>query len=225
MGARQRGDPRGEGLRSARPASSRRRDRRPTTSPARPSRRLALEDAVRAGRRRAARPDRDPRRRGPRGRGPGGQARAAPGRDHGVVWRDFKPGGGTPGEVESGELGLPGVTVDLRRPGGETVETRHNRGRRHLRVRGASRTASTASRSASSTFATPFAGRHLARREADHAGDHDRLPLDLGRLRDGRDRGRARGDPARHARGGAHRRRHRVAGLPPRHRARCSRRC
>ena len=32
----------------------------------------------------------------------------------GVVWRDFKPGGGTPGEVEDGELGLPGVTVELR---------------------------------------------------------------------------------------------------------------
>jgi alpha-glucoside transport system permease protein len=32
----------------------------------------------------------------------------------GVVWRDFKPGGGTAGEVEPEELGLPGVTVELR---------------------------------------------------------------------------------------------------------------
>ena len=32
----------------------------------------------------------------------------------GVVWRDFKPGGGTPGKLEEGELGLPGVTVELR---------------------------------------------------------------------------------------------------------------
>ena len=31
----------------------------------------------------------------------------------GVVWRDFSPGGGTPGEVETDELGIPGVTVDL----------------------------------------------------------------------------------------------------------------
>jgi alpha-glucoside transport system permease protein len=31
----------------------------------------------------------------------------------GVVWRDFKPGGGTPGKVEQEELGLPGVTVEL----------------------------------------------------------------------------------------------------------------
>jgi alpha-glucoside transport system permease protein len=32
----------------------------------------------------------------------------------GVVWRDFKPGGGTPGEVEDEELGIAGVTVELR---------------------------------------------------------------------------------------------------------------
>jgi alpha-glucoside transport system permease protein len=35
----------------------------------------------------------------------------------GVVWRDFKPGGGTPGKVEPGELGLPGVTVQLSQDG------------------------------------------------------------------------------------------------------------
>jgi alpha-glucoside transport system permease protein len=32
----------------------------------------------------------------------------------GVVWRDFKPGGGTPGQVETEEVGLSGVTVELR---------------------------------------------------------------------------------------------------------------
>jgi alpha-glucoside transport system permease protein len=42
---------------------------------------------------------------------------------NGVVWRDFKPGGGTPGEVESEEAGLPGVTVELRSADGETVDT------------------------------------------------------------------------------------------------------
>jgi alpha-glucoside transport system permease protein len=41
----------------------------------------------------------------------------------GVVWRDFKPGGGTPGQVEQGELGLPGVTVQLRDSSGKTVKT------------------------------------------------------------------------------------------------------
>jgi alpha-glucoside transport system permease protein len=39
----------------------------------------------------------------------------------GVVWRDFKPGGGTPGKVEKGELGLPGVTVELRDDSGKRV--------------------------------------------------------------------------------------------------------
>ena len=36
-----------------------------------------------------------------------------PGDIVGTVWRDFKPGGGKPGVVEQGELGLPGVTVEL----------------------------------------------------------------------------------------------------------------
>jgi alpha-glucoside transport system permease protein len=35
----------------------------------------------------------------------------------GTVWRDFKPGGGVPGKVESGEQGIPGVTVDLEQHG------------------------------------------------------------------------------------------------------------
>ena len=39
----------------------------------------------------------------------------------GVVWRDFKPGGGTPGQVEQEELGLPGITVELREEGGGRV--------------------------------------------------------------------------------------------------------
>jgi alpha-glucoside transport system permease protein len=41
----------------------------------------------------------------------------------GVVWRDFTPGGGTPGTVDDGELGLPGLTVELREEGGGTVQT------------------------------------------------------------------------------------------------------
>jgi alpha-glucoside transport system permease protein len=39
----------------------------------------------------------------------------------GVVWRDFKPGGGTPGKVEPGELGLPGVKVKLQDDSGKSV--------------------------------------------------------------------------------------------------------
>ncbi|MBA2295302.1 MAG: ABC transporter permease subunit [Actinobacteria bacterium] len=41
----------------------------------------------------------------------------------GVVWRDFKPGGGTPGEVEQDEVGLGGVTVKLRSADGKTVDS------------------------------------------------------------------------------------------------------
>ena len=39
----------------------------------------------------------------------------------GVVWRDFKPGGGEPGVVEQDEVGLPGVTVELRDEGGRAL--------------------------------------------------------------------------------------------------------
>ena len=38
-----------------------------------------------------------------------------------LVWRDFKPGGGKPGEVEEGELALPGAEVALIDNGGERV--------------------------------------------------------------------------------------------------------
>jgi alpha-glucoside transport system permease protein len=49
------------------------------------------------------------------------QPQPRPGGITGVVWRDFKPGGGTPGQVEQGELGLPGVTVELLDSGGKKV--------------------------------------------------------------------------------------------------------
>jgi alpha-glucoside transport system permease protein len=39
----------------------------------------------------------------------------------GVVWRDFKPGGGVPGKVEHGEVGLPNVNVVLRDDAGKKV--------------------------------------------------------------------------------------------------------
>jgi alpha-glucoside transport system permease protein len=39
----------------------------------------------------------------------------------GTVWRDFKPGGGKPGVVEPQEMGLPGVTLELRGGGGKQV--------------------------------------------------------------------------------------------------------
>jgi alpha-glucoside transport system permease protein len=48
---------------------------------------------------------------------------ARPGDVEGVVWRDFKPGGGKPGVVETGELGIPGVTVELRDSAGKVVQS------------------------------------------------------------------------------------------------------
>jgi len=48
---------------------------------------------------------------------------AKAGQIDGVVWRDFKPGGGKPGVVEKGELGLPGVSVELRSSSGKVVQT------------------------------------------------------------------------------------------------------
>jgi alpha-glucoside transport system permease protein len=51
------------------------------------------------------------------------QPKTASGAIAGVVWRDFKPGGGVPGKVEKGELGLPGVTVVLRDSAGKKVDS------------------------------------------------------------------------------------------------------
>jgi len=44
----------------------------------------------------------------------------------GTVWRDFKPGGGVPGKVEKGELGIPGVTVELDQNGKTVNRTKTN---------------------------------------------------------------------------------------------------
>ena len=50
---------------------------------------------------------------------------AKPGDITGVVWRDFKPGGGVAGKVESQEVGLPGVHVQLRSQAGKVGEERN----------------------------------------------------------------------------------------------------
>jgi alpha-glucoside transport system permease protein len=49
------------------------------------------------------------------------QPEPASGAITGVVWRDFKPGGGVPGKVEKGELGLGNVKVFLRDNSGKKV--------------------------------------------------------------------------------------------------------
>jgi alpha-glucoside transport system permease protein len=75
----------------------------------------------------------------------------------GVVWRDFKPGGGTPGKVEPEELGLPGVDLDLLDPSGSTVASTTSAADGSFRftdVGGGSYTVAINS----STFAKPFGG-------------------------------------------------------------------
>src|SRR5262245_2759701 len=75
----------------------------------------------------------------------------------GVVWRDFKPGGGQPGKVEQGELGIPDVTVELRDDSGRAVQraTTAPDGTFTFRnVSGGTYQAAIASK----TFAQPYAG-------------------------------------------------------------------
>ena len=57
----------------------------------------------------------------PSGAGQAVEPAAKAGSITGVVWRDFKPGGGVPGKVERGEVGLPRVTVVLRDSSGRKV--------------------------------------------------------------------------------------------------------
>lgn len=81
-----------------------------------------------------------------------------PGAVAGTVWRDFKPGGGRPGVVEQGELGLPGVTVDLRDAGGGTVAATTTAADGSFSFPDVSAGQSYRVAIASSTFAAPFEG-------------------------------------------------------------------
>jgi alpha-glucoside transport system permease protein len=75
----------------------------------------------------------------------------------GVVWRDFKPGGGKPGVVEPQELGLPGVTVQLRDASGKTQTAKSNDDGTFEFTNVPNGTTYTASIGAQ-TFAKPFGG-------------------------------------------------------------------
>ncbi len=75
----------------------------------------------------------------------------------GVVWRDFKPGGGEPGRIESEELGIPGATVELRDAGGKKIaeaETAPDGSFEFANVQGSDLRVAIASK----TFAEPFGG-------------------------------------------------------------------
>ena len=117
----------------------------------------------------------------------------------GVVWRDFKPGGGTIGKVETQELGLPGVTVELLDATGEKV--------------GSTTSADDGSFAFENLDPARIARRSSGRRSRSRSKGIAWLGPSLitpaamiayiwsGPLRDGGDRRRPRRDPARHARG------------------------
>jgi len=84
---------------------------------------------------------------------PSGQSGAI----EGVVWRDFKPGGGKPGVVEQGELGLPGVTVELKDSAGKVVQSEKSNPDGSFRFTGLSPGTYNAGIGAA-TFAKPFGG-------------------------------------------------------------------
>src|SRR4051794_1015709 len=75
----------------------------------------------------------------------------------GVVWRDFRPGGGKPGKVEALELGIPGATVQLLDSGGKSVgkaKTDERGGFKFEKLKSGSYTVGVAKE----TFAAPFKG-------------------------------------------------------------------
>jgi alpha-glucoside transport system permease protein len=76
----------------------------------------------------------------------------------GVVWRDFKPGGGVPGKVEKGELGLPGVTVQLRDASGKTLQSAKTANDGSFRFTNLSSGGPYQAAIGASTFAQPFGG-------------------------------------------------------------------
>ena len=81
----------------------------------------------------------------------------APGTIVGTVWRDFKPGGGKPGVVETGELGIPGVTVQLLNSEKKVVNTEPSADDGSFTFKGVGPGTYTASISAQ-TFAKPWPG-------------------------------------------------------------------
>ncbi|MDP9284954.1 MAG: ABC transporter permease subunit [Actinomycetota bacterium] len=84
-------------------------------------------------------------------------AQPKPGAIDGVVWRDFKPGGGTPGKVEQGELGLPGVVVELFDSSGKKVQSATTGDDGSFEFSGVKGSGYKAGIGAA-TFAKPFAG-------------------------------------------------------------------
>ena len=93
----------------------------------------------------------------PRGSRQAAQPTAKPGNIEGVVWRDFKPGGGKPGVVEQGETGIKGVTVELHDSSGNVVQSAKSAANGTFDFANAKAGTYTAGIGAA-TFAKPFGG-------------------------------------------------------------------
>src|SRR3954453_13074501 len=80
-----------------------------------------------------------------------------PGAVTGVIWRDFKPGGGKPGQVEAAELGIPGASIQLLDSGGKQVAKTESGDRGQFKFEKLKQGTYTVGIS-KDTFAAPFKG-------------------------------------------------------------------
>ena len=138
-------------LSSARPSQ-------PSVLVVRPDRGIDLKQPVRAGGTALLGLTAIPPRTVPSGARQAATPAPAPGSVVGTVWRDFKPGGGKPGVVEPGELGLPGVSVELRDTGGKKVGSAKTGDDGSFRFTGLQGGGSYRASIAPATFAQPYGG-------------------------------------------------------------------
>ena len=144
------------------------------------------------------------------------RAGGACGRDHGGGLERFQARWRHAGQARAGRARPPGGDRGASRRKRQARVGDDDRARRHVRLRGGrGRVLSRGDRAEDLLGA--LRGGLVARCRPDPALDHDRVHLGLGRVRHGRDRGRPRSHPARPARGRAHGRRQRVAGVPAHH--------
>ncbi len=170
------------------PAHSRTPGPRPRPWRAEPDGPFVLAEPVEPGRRGAAGSHRDhdvrdPRRTPSRPSGPRRSRAGSPASSGETSSRAEE----RTGVVEEEELGLPGLTVELRDDSGSSVASSEHRDRRPVRLR-QRRPRRLSGRHPREHVRRAVRGLLVARAEPDHAGDHDRVHLGLGGLLDGRHR-------------------------------------
>ena len=105
----------------------------------------------------------------------------------GTVWLDFRPGGtGKPDVIDKGEMALSGVKVQAVKDGKVIASAKSGQGRHLLAARQGGRCPTAA---AGLQLRRQVQRHQLARPESGHPVDHRLLHLDVGRFRDGADRG------------------------------------